>query len=786
MLLPVLFAATLFVSATLLFLIQPLIAKMILPLLGGMPTVWITCMLFFQTVLLTGYLYAHAVSRRLGTRRQALLHVGVLLVPALALPLLTLPLQLLHGESAGGFGMPPAGTSPVPWLLGLLLVTVGLPFFALSTTAPLLQRWFAHTGHPSANDPYFLYAASNLGSMLALLGYPAVLEPSLALSEQSSVWIAGYGLLALLVAACAFVVARNGKDEGGRMKDENKAILPAPHPSSFILHPSAPTPSVTLRRRLRWVALAFVPSGLLYGVTTYLSTDLAGVPLLWVIPLALYLLTFILAFSRRTLVPPRLVILVLPVLILLHLGHVLSHLIAPRWPPMLLHLVLFFTAALFCHGELARDRPTIGHLTEFYLWMSVGGVLGGVFNVLIAPLVFRMVAEYPLEIALACLFVPHLGGDRPRRDPVVNLGLPLLAGAVVAGLLALLPAWRDPTWTRIGLLVAPAIVIYLVVSRFTDRPLLFGLSTELVLLGGAVLALTAEGTEVYRERSFFGILRVIEEPKGKFVQLYHGSTCHGEQRRVGDPGETWRRPDGSVIDSRHIPRTYYHPSGPIGQVFDAFCGPRKKAQVALVGLGAGSLASYGEPGQTMTYYEIDPAVVWIAQDSGYFSFLADSRAEIRIVLGDARLSLAAEPPDRKFGLIVLDAFSSDAIPVHLLTHEALREVYLPRLEKGGLLAFHISNRYLDLRPVLGDLAQEEPRLVCRIETDDANEQEGKDSSIWVVMARKEADLGPLVYDRRWKALPGSAGRRVWRDDYSNLLRVFRWSSPQEGAGRRGR
>jgi hypothetical protein len=777
---PLLFAVTLFVSAALLFLIQLLVAKMILPLLGGMPAVWITCLLFFQAVLLAGYTYAHAVGRRLATRRQALAHLGLLVVPVLALPLLTLPLQLLRGEApaagpATWIGLPPNDASPIPWLLGLLVLTVGLPFFALSTTAPLLQRWFARTGHPSASDPYFLYAASNLGSMLALLGYPVVLEPSLGLAEQSGVWIAGYILLIVLVATCAFAVWRS--------PIETLVNTPAKNPGDKHLHLSAvekrgdKRPRVAPEKpsdqtagalnpgyRLRWLALAFVPSGLLFGVTTYLSTDLAAVPLLWVIPLALYLLTFILVFARRTLVPHRFVVLILPVLILLQLGQVLGHLVEPKWPAMLLHLLLFFAAALFCHGELARSRPPVEHLTEFYLWMSLGGVLGGLFNVLIAPLVFNMVAEYPLEIALACLFVPHLAGARKPRDPVVNLGVPLVAGIVAAVLLALLPSWRETTWFRTGLLLVPAVLVYLVGARFTNRPLLFGLGVELILLG-AVMGLSPEGEVLYRERSFFGVVRVTRDPDRQYIQLFHGGTSHGKQRISNDPEE------------RNTPRTYYHPTGPIGQVFAAFSGEQAKRQVALVGLGPGSLAHYGEHGQEMTFYEIDPAVVWIAQDSGRFSFLRESKATINIVLGDGRLALAREP-DGKFGLIVLDAFSSDAIPVHLLTREALRDVYLRKLADDGLLAFHISNRYLDLQPVLGDLAAD-LGLVCRGEVDPGDERVGKADSVWVIMARKEADLGPLAHDARWQRLAGRPGERVWRDDYSNLLRVFRWKAAPE-------
>jgi hypothetical protein len=768
--LPVLFAATLFVSAVLLFLVQPMIAKMILPLLGGMPAVWITCLLFYQTVLLAGYFYAHAVSRRLPPRRQVLLHIAVVVFPALTLPLLLLPWQLLQGDASAGpgawLGLPPTEASPVPWLLGLLGLSVGLPFFALSTTAPLLQRWFAQTGHPSARDPYFLYGASNLGSMLALLGYPLLVEPSLGLTRQGTAWMIGYGVLVLLVAGCALVVGRQIKDEGGRMKDEKEKAPAEIHPSSFIPHPSSATPG----QRFRWMALAFVPSGLLYGVTTFLSTDLPAVPLLWIIPLALYLLTFILVFSRWKLVPHRLVVWLVPVLILVQLGQVLGELIDPNWAVMLIHLLLFFSIALFCHGELARSRPPVEHLTEFYLWLSIGGVLGGVFNVLVAPLlfslvseypVFALVSEYPLEIALACLFVPQLARERKPGGELLNVGLPLGAGVVAAALLVLLFVGREVTWLRCFLLLSPAIAVYLVVAYFSDRPLLFGLSVELILLV-AVTGVNPLGQVIYRERSFYGILLVTRDAKGQYLQLFHGGTCHGKERLTREPEE------------RDVPRTHYYPTGPIGQVFAAFTGTQAKPYVGVVGLGAGSLASYGQHGQEMTFFEIDPHVVWVARDSGYFTYLRDSRATIRCELGDGRRSLAREP-DGKYGLLVLDAFTSDAVPIHLLTREAVRDVYLRKLTDDGLLAFHISNRYLDLRPVLADLA-EELHLVCRVEVDPGDESVSKEASTWVIMARKPEHLGLLARDPRWQDLPGQPGGPVWRDDYSDPLRLFWWNS----------
>jgi hypothetical protein len=752
LILQVVFAITLFLSATLLFVIQPMIAKMILPLLGGAPTVWISCMIFFQTVLLAGYLYAHAVTTWLPSNRQRLLQIGLLLLPLPALILLTLPLRIAQGEGVTGgeslgawLGAPPLEANPIPWLLGLLLVTVGLPFFVVATTAPLLQKWFALTNHPGAHDPYFLYGASNLGSMLALLSYPAVLEPFLGLKDQSRLWIAGYVFLIALIAGCTLLA--------GRFVAAPLA-KPPPEPKPEAEYTGRPTWS----RRLRWVGLAFVPSSLLFGVTTYISNDLAAIPLLWIIPLVLYLLTFILVFARSPLVPHRLMVLLLPVLILVQLFAILQGMTKPVWAVILLHLLTFFVAAMICHGELARDRPPAGHLTEFYLWLSFGGVLGGLFNVLLAPLLFPMVVEYPLETGLACLLGPRPDPDGQKPGSgLLHLGLPIVLAVPATAFMLVVQISLDSGWLKPVLMLGVPLACYLVVVWWSARPLLFGFGVVAIMLA-SVIGLEVKGKVLFRERSFFGIHRVILDPTGKYIQLYHGSTIHGMQRR----------------DQPHDPEplTYYHRSGPIGQVFAALNGPDAKQPIAVVGLGAGSLASYGRAGQEMSFYEIDPVVKRIAQDERYFTFLRDSRATVHIILGDARLSLR-HAPDQHYGILVLDAFSSDAIPTHLLTREAIEQVYLPKLAPDGVLAFHISNRYLDLQPVVADLAAA-AKLVGRVQTDKEDDPIGKASSTWVVLARKEADLGRLARDPEWQPLASRPGGTPWTDDFSNVLRTFRW------------
>jgi hypothetical protein len=766
-----LFAITLFVSATLLFLIQPMIAKMILPSLGGTPNVWNTCMVFFQALLLAGYLYAHLTTQRLGVRKQAVLHVGVLLLPLLTLTLLTFPLRIAKGGTAvseggllGWLGTPPTEHNPIPWLLALLLVCVGLPFFVVSTSAPLLQKWFASTGDPAARDPYFLYAASNLGSMLALVGYPALLEPQLRLANQGLLWAAGYGVFLLLTVCCAVALWRSPPAKVGDGTGPARRAKGASHDWG------PDQEKVSAGRRLRWVACAFVPSSLLLGVTTYLSTDIAAVPLLWVIPLALYLLTFILVFARFTIVPHKVIVVVMPVLILLQEYWIITERTRPIEFLIPLNLLTFFVTAMLCHGELARDRPSTQYLTEFYLWMSVGGVLGGMFNALLAPLIFSTVTEYRVVMVLACFLLPW---SKPRQvneawpwlPYALDFSLPTALGLLTVILIVFAPQLEKVRENipkgfmeclKYGL---PAALCYLLV----DRPMRFGLGVGAVFLAAAYGSHYLDRDRlVHGERSFFGVLRVTDNSDGSYRSLVHGSTLHGRQKMDLPEGE------------RHTAIEYYHPAGPIGQVFAAFPGPTPIKQIAVLGLGTGGMAYYVQPGREITFFEIDPAVPPIAWT--YFSYLSECPVQPRIVMGDARLRLAGD--ERVYDIILADAFSSDAIPIHLLTLEAIRDVYLPRLAPDGILIFHISNRYLDLEPVLSAVAAE-AGLVGRYQGDGKDDDIDKAASSVVILARSEAALGPLAQDPRWVALPEAEAKNLWTDDFSNILGVFNFSVKNE-------
>jgi hypothetical protein len=729
--LPTFFASTLFVSAALLFLVQPMFARMVLPRFGGSPSVWNTCNFFFQAVLLAGYGYAHWMARRFDIRGQATLQLALLLVA-----FVVLPVSVADWNSS-------ADANPVFPLLGVLFVSMGLPFFAVAASAPLLQRWFSGTNHPAARDPYFLYAASNLGSMLALLSYPILLEPNLRLADQSWLWTVSYGLLVALTLGCALLAWRRSSPLKVGSEDR-PALQTAAKP-------------MTTRLRLRLIALAFIPSSLLLSVTTYLTADIAAIPLLWVIPLAIYLLTFILTFARRPPIPPQTVNRVFPLVMIVLAVIMLSEATEPMWLLLVLHLLGLFVVGLFCHGEIAARRPAVEQLTEFYLWVALGGVLGGLFNAVLAPLIFPGLVEYPLALVAACLLrqgSPLAKKKTPQVQWHLALGrwrwvvaradllFPLAVGLLTAGLILVLPILGvEPGPASVGLAFGVPVILCYIAHEWTLR---FGLSLGAVFLAG-LLYPGVSGRVLYRARDFFGVHRVTLDPRTGEHKLFHGNTLHGKQ----DP----KKP--------REPLTYYHRSGPVGQLFKAYSEADAKKRVGVVGLGAGSLLAYSEPGQEWTYFEIDPTVERIAKDPRFFTFWSNCRAKKDVILGDARLQLQSDT--RQYDLLIIDAFSSDAIPLHLLTREAL-EIYLERLADKGVMAFHISNRYLDLHPVLANLAYDK-QLVCWAQDDP--------TSHWVVMARQQTTLDKLVNNGLWRRLQHQPELPVWTDDYCNLLGVFR-------------
>jgi hypothetical protein len=989
------FALTLFVSATMLFTIEPMVGKMMLPLLGGTPAVWNTCMVFFQAILLAGYAYAHASTKWLGPRRQAFLHLGVLVLPFLSF--------LLNAALASGMLSPNQNlilgqeSHPISALLIVLTLSVGVPMFVVCSSAPLLQRWFSATDHPAARDPYFLYGASNLGSMISLLGYPIWIEPFLTLGGQRGSWVVGYGVLAALIGVCAVLMwkARPATEPGlapetpgdnpgtthqaasnpgstaikhekkSVTRDRGKAVAKAAPvvEESQTAQIRAGEP-VTWQRRLRWTILAAVPSSLMLGVTTYITTDLAAIPLLWVLPLALYLLTFILVFAQVTIraqnitvftviclvcaggafgltcafqndalhllfwvmalvcigvgvkifwfkdphLVHRTMIMSMPLLLLLLLFMMLSETKLPdlrsnilgvdvKLPGLILtiglHLLSLFVVSMVCHGELAADRPEPKHLTEFFLLMSVGGVVGGLFNGLVAPVVFNAIVEYQLMMVVACLLLPPLSAGREShwaRWVDVALGGVILAIGVVLLLVRYNDSVPDPAplravggrWIPVAFLVAiglwipqvwkrfhqpaepdgevvqdyrlsavldlfmpaallvlflglywglpakgvygrvagisswmasknmdvkpddlikvltfglPAILCY----TFVERWLRFGLGVGALLLAAGASGVIREEA-LYQDRSFFGVLKVensyifypsTEYPEFRYEvnRLVHGTTLHGKQIITDD------------VNLRNTPISYYFATGPVGQVFRTY-NTDPKRPFAVIGLGTGTMACYAMPGQRVDYYDIDPVVVDISYDTNeFFTFAEDAEdrgVDIGLILGDARLTFEPKgerprlrplrarkgspkparkfgtnlKPDDKYGLIVVDAFSSDAIPVHLITKQAI-EIYLERMLEDAILCIHISNRYLDLHPVLANIA-----VALNLEgyhmSDDDNSGLGKNRSHWVILSRKKEHIQRLLEMPRWQV----------NNDQLALLGVALWpsASPDMRAG----
>jgi hypothetical protein len=894
---PLAFAVTLFVSAFLLFLIQPMIAQMILPRLGGTPAVWNTCMVFFQAALLAGYGYTHNVTSFLTPRRQTIVHCVILAMPFL---LFRLPFSI-------GDWAPPVDANPIWSVLFILLLTVGVPFFVVATSAPLLQRWFGSTGHASAKDPYFLYGASNLGSMVALLSYPFFFQGLFELPQMAWIWTVCYAVMIALVVACAatvwiarpavpLMIAEASNDpappvtqEAARRRNQvrpgrGRAAPALLEPKIALEHVSVER-AVTWPRRLRWIALAAAPTSLMLGVTTHFTTDIAGIPLFMIIPLALYLLSFVFVFARWP-VPwtggPHQIVLFLQPICLMALGMVTFASISfPIWVQMVVHLGAFFACALACHGELARDRPPIRHLTEFYLWMSVGGVCGGIFNSLVAPMIFNKVIEYVLVLVLVVFLRPQThflawvrGKEQPEDDHSMQEYLLDCGWAVCLGLLAMAlyklatsSIWKgdlfltevfeqykrifnmeDTTatsWARwTDLLVVHGIPVAICLC-FSGRPARLGLamiclfyvtywgvyrgfrSTEWYQVFGR------HPDIVYENRSFFSVQSVrrdrvtVSDRVDEYYVLIHGSIDHG--RQLLDPAR------------RDRPISYFWPTNPIGQVYTQIQQLEPRPPYAIIGLGIGTMASYSKPGQIVDFYEIDPAVLALSEPTDgsdpYFWYLRDAKSrgvKLNVHLGDGRLKIQ-EAPGGLYQSIVVDAFSSDAIPVHLLTKEAI-QIYLSKMREDGIIVFNITNRYVRLAPVLADVAKELD-LICLQQSDNGDSRNPEHfGSDWVIVFRKRSPqkmaaqaaalVGSLqggllgapptatawpnlastlpttwapepkagaapskittlpvltfpdglpqrLYPRKW-VVPEPTGRRAWTDSFQDLVRAMAW------------
>ncbi len=734
---PGLFALTIFTSAALVFMVQPMVAKLMLPLLGGSPSVWNTSMAFFQTALLAGYAYAHGLQRIGPLRVQGLVHVAVLALAALVLPL-----------SVTGLLGEPSSTQPNLWLVGVLTLSIGAPFAVLSATAPLVQAWHARVFHAeTGKEPYVLYAASNLGSLISLLAYPVLIEPLTTLHDQRLGWSLGYGAFVLIIGYLALRIARSSGDT------QVEAAAPA----------ATARPSV--RERLIWVGLAAIPSSLMLGVTTHITTDVASAPFLWVIPLALYLVTFIIAFSDRPILKPD-VTLLLQAAALAACCAILPFKGSNFAVQLPIHLAAFFLTALMCHQVLVSRRPDPAHLTEFYLYMSLGGVVGGSFNAFIAPVIFNNVWEYPLVLALSCLARPF-GSGRLERWQWISLGSGI-AGALATMVFGALAYWGPINSTihltaisgqdlmllgvKLGLALAMVMAFILRARALIFFGLILLLSISAEVVGDKMDVRTSW-------RSFFGVIRQsemhVQGLGGQVRMLSHGTTLHGAQAINPD------------YDCR--PLVYYAPETPIGQVFlERRLDPRP-LRIGVVGLGTGAVSAYTRPQDHLTFFEIDPLVIRVSTDPKHFSYTTTcAEGKIDYVLGDARQTLAKQPADQ-FDILLIDAFSSDAVPAHLLTVEAVKG-YLAKIRPDGVIIMHLSNRNLELRsPAMAVARAAGAQSMVQRHTAAA-----KSPVLWessedaVIIGRNAAALSAFAADKRWQ--PGDPdAARPWTDDYTNLI-----------------
>jgi hypothetical protein len=721
--------AAAFSGSLCLFLLELFAGKFLLPRFGGAPSVWVSCLAFFQVALVAGYFFADRVGRLSAPRSQFAVVGGLFAITGLATAAIARRPDML----AIGDGVSRAIAVPL-----VLTGTVGPTFFTLATLAPLLGHWHAQQDrHDRGGDPdngdvaYRLYAASNAGSFLALVAYPLAIENVAGLSRQAE-FLAG---LFLVVAALTLTA-------GWRLTRHA--------PRSTHAQAMRSEPAVGWHRWLRWAFLAAIPASWLSSITTYATTEVAPIPLLWIVPLAIYLASFVVVFStngrglRRF--EPTLAIVAIGATAWLLGGNVRE----PTWTVLVGHCIAFFTICVALHGLLVDSRPPAGQLTIFSLAMATGGALGGLFNALVAPVLFDEHHEFPLVVAAAAGVIPSVAGTWSLRLRLAAAVAAAAGMAVAAGMAPGLPASRTLWLVAIG---AAALVALVAVDR---RARAVGLA--LVLLA-AFWMIEQERHVLHRTRTFFGVLRVEASDNGPSRELVHGAITHGVQLVSTDP------------DRRGIPLAYYHPTGPLGSIIGALERAQPPGRVGVAGLGVGTVAAYAQPGQEFVFFEIDPAIVAIARNPTWFSYLADTAGRCRIVVDDARLALAREP-DRAFELLVIDAFTGDSVPTHLLTREAL-DLYGRKLTAEGVLAVHISNRYLDFAPIVAALAADGGWMALDGADRDVPEDFARLASRWMALTRS-LDIAKRIYSTptspRWRWQPSLSGPRspVWTDDRTSV------------------
>jgi spermidine synthase len=732
------YSLTLLLSAALLFSVQPMFSKMVLPMLGGTPQVWITCMLFFQLMLLGGYAYAHGTTRYLSIRAQAALHIVLLIIFTVVLPI---------GIPPGW--EPPTDSDPTLWQLTLMLTTVGGPFFVLAGSAPMLQRWFSVSGHKDADNPYFLYGASNLGSMTALLAYPVLIEPFLDLPGQSHTWMLGYVLLIAFTAFSGFMIARK-PGVNDRPKREAAGVSP-----------------ITWRMRITWLTLAFIPSSLMLGVTTFITTDIASVPLLWILPLALYVGTFIIVFARKPIISIKNSSTMQALMLILLISQKIAWPLINPYFLIVIHMAVFFFSALTCHLELAKSRPDARYLTEFYLIMSIGGAIGGFFNAIIAPQYLIIPLEYVFALVLACF-------ARSATDPAASFnvawnqvkttlrtqGIDSLARTrPMISIFLILVTLTIFLYQADDILMAGAALIACGLAYVMEKRWQFASLVAIVLVFfplGTHWSGVAYNNVIHRDRNFFGVLKVADTKEGERL-LLNGTTNHGTQAKA----EKYRL----------TPLSYYGMQSPLRDAYKIL-DQQSGQHVGVIGLGIGVTACFKHKGRDYDYYEINPLVKEIAENPEYFTFLSDCGSPYKIILGDGRMTIKKQP-DNSYNMIVIDAFTSDNIPIHLMTLEAI-ELYFQKLKHDGVLVIHISNRFLDLEPVL-QKASEAMGIRALAKVSDVGKVEDSElmtyASHWVAFSRNEQTLKKLE-QYGWSDVRPRSGIHLWTDQYSNIFMVL--------------
>jgi hypothetical protein len=731
------FTLTIFLSAFLLFGVQPMFTKMVMPVLGGTPAVWSVAMVFFQSVLLAGYAYAHALTRWFDARIAALVHLALMVV------VLGAGLPIAFGS---GWGTPPEHGQAL-WLIGVFTVSVGLPFFAVSANGPLLQAWFARTGHPHADDPYFLYGASNIGSLLALLSYPLVVEQMLPLAGQSALWSAGFGALMVSIAVSALF-----------LRPATAAALTAEQSDG-----DADAAPVTIQDRLGWIGLSLVPSALLVATTAHVTSEVAAVPLMWVAPLALYLMTFSVAFRTGGERLNAILMKVQPLLLATIIATLPVIGRVPFYALLAMNFAFFTVSVILCHRELYARRPGVAHLTQFYFFMSLGGVIGGALASLAAPLVFEGLLEFPLLVLAVLLCRADVRGWLAARNQLlVAVGLAAAAAAFLLADRGLINQDSLPGQAILAIFIVSVVLTAVSIAR--PVRLLAAATTAMLV----AVTVSTPSHMIERTRSFFAVHSIFETANGQGRYLQHGNTLHGAER-VADSA-------GKPLTERPEPASYFHLGGAYHQAIEqaraATGGTLGK--VAVIGLGMGSLACHARAGETWDFFEIDPEVVRIARDKQMFRSLSECTPGARTVVGDGRLTLAQEQGG--YDLIMLDAFSSSSPPVHLLTREAVA-MYASKLSPDGVLIFNISNRNMVLSHVVAASARE-AGLVTWHRSDDPRKTGAFKETLKVpvevaIVARRPADVGAIAGDPAWKQAEVPANFRVWTDDFSNILDPLR-------------